>query len=73
MQDLRALMIAMALAASVLLVGGCGDPLFPKGTTRTPYERYQILHGQYRTQKQVSATGASVPALRERLRPMDQP
>ena len=73
MQDLRALVVMIALAASVLLVGGCGDPLFPKGAARTPYERYQILHGQYRSEKQVSATGANEPALRERLRPLDQP
>ena len=63
------------LAGAVLSVAllGCEKPLFPKDTPRSPYERYERLHGQARPTTEYDAYGGEQPALRERLRPLGQP
>ncbi|MEX1016202.1 MAG: hypothetical protein WD534_08570 [Phycisphaeraceae bacterium] len=65
---------ATAVLIGTALLGGCQDPLFPKDTPRSPYERYQTLRGEQRQATDVRARGpaAGRPALRERLRPLDQ-
>jgi hypothetical protein len=52
--------------------GGCQEALFTDKTTRTQYERYQSLRGEYRPRKTTTALGEDRPALRERLAPLDQ-
>ena len=62
-----------ALGLAVLTgVGGCQKALFVDGTTRTQYERYQALRGEYRPPRQYTALGEERPALRQRLAPLDQ-
>jgi len=51
---------------------GCENkPLFPPDVPRTPYERYQKLRGQNRSMTQENAYGGQQPALRGRLKPLD--
>jgi len=62
------------IGAVVLLpLAGCEKPLFPKDEPRSPYERYQVLHNQQRPATEENAYGGEEPALRERLKPLDQP
>ncbi len=63
------LWIAIAI---MLVTAGCEPALFPDRQQRTPFERYQLLHGEYRKKTQTSEFGAEEPALRDRLRPLDQ-
>ena len=65
---LRILLIVPAAAAA-----GCQDPLFPEDAPRSPYQRYEGLRGQSRPETELDAYGRERPALRERLRPLDQP
>jgi len=51
---------------------GCEKPLFPPNLPRTPYERYQSLHGEYRSATEQNSFGGQQPALRDRLRPLSQ-
>jgi len=61
------------LVAGVVFCLGCEKPLFPANLPRTPYERYQQLHGQGRVETEENAYGGQQPALRERLRPLGSP
>lgn len=61
-----------ALGLAVVAGGGCQKALFVDGTTRTQYERYQSLRGEYRPPRQVTPLGEERPALRQRLAPLDQ-
>ena len=72
MRTKDALLAVMLLGAAVA-AGGCEKALFPEGTPRSPYDRYAILRGQERQQTQKNIYGGDEPALRERLRPMDEP
>ena len=65
------LMWSLAILGICASLGACADPLFPKDTPRTPYERYQVLHGQQSPTAQ-SAIGLQNPNLRQRLRPLEQ-
>ena len=69
----RRTLILVALTGAITLLGGCEKSLFPAGTSRTPYERYQLLRGQGRSASETNAYGANQPALRDRLRPLNQP
>jgi len=60
-----ALIVGLGLCA-----GGCEKALFPSGMPRTPYDRYQQLHGQRRAETEENAYGGEQPALRDRLRPL---
>lgn len=62
----------MGLTALTVSAGGCQKALFVDGTTRTQYERYQSLRGEYRPPRQVTPLGEERPALRQRLAPLDQ-
>ncbi len=53
-------------------LGGCQKALYPDGSTRTQYERYQTLRGEYRPPRKTTALGEERPALRQRLAPLDQ-
>ena len=65
--------MAALLWAACLAALGCEKALFPPRADRTPYERYQVLHGQYRPAKQLNAYGGEEPALRQRLQPIYTP
>lgn len=52
---------------------GCEKALFPPHYERTPYDRYEQLHGRYRPTSEENAYGGQQPALRDRLRPLGQP
>lgn len=67
----RTTWLAGVLGLAVML-SGCEKPLFPPTLPRSQYERYLILHGRYRQAKQENAFGGEEPALRERLKPLDQ-
>lgn len=54
------------------LISGCEVPLFTAEASRTPYERYQQLHGEQRSGTEENAYGGQQPALRDRLRPLDR-
>ena len=64
--------IGPVVIVTAMLAGGCQKALFVDGTTRTQYERYQSLRGEYRPPRQVTALGEERPALRQRLAPLDQ-
>lgn len=68
-------MLGSAALFSATLLGGCQDPLATEGSPRTPYDRYRELRGEQRPTIDESPPGAAPsdrPALRERLRPLDQ-
>lgn len=64
--------IGLGVVVLAVLTGGCQEALFVDGTTRTQYERYQSLRGEYRPPRRVTALGEEQPALRERLAPLNQ-
>jgi len=66
-------MFLVLLIATAGLAGGCEKPLFPEAQPRSPFERYLTLRGQQRPTVEEDATGRERPALRQRLRPLDQP
>lgn len=59
-------------AAACLLLAGCQPALFPDRQQRTPFERFQLLHGDYRPKTRTTEFGAQVPDLRARLRPLEE-
>ncbi len=66
--------IGLATAGLILMGGGligCEAPIFAPDAPRTPYERYQQLHGRHRVTTEENAYGGQQPALRQRLRPLD--
>jgi hypothetical protein len=64
--------LLLGLAAVIFVAGGCSKPLFPENAYRTPYDRYMALRGEERQQKETTALGREVPAVRERLKPLGQ-
>jgi hypothetical protein len=62
----------LVVVVAVVPVGGCQRAVFTDGTTRTQYERYQSLRGEYRPPRQMTALGDQRPALRQRLAPLEQ-
>lgn len=73
LMSMRYLLIMVMFVAGVVFCLGCEKPLFPPNTPRTPYERYQQLHGQGRVESEENAYGGQQPALRDRLRPLGTP
>lgn len=73
LMDMKDLLALGVLVAGVVFCLGCEKPLFPANLPRTPYERYQQLHGQGRAGMEENAYGGQKPALRERLRPLGSP
>ena len=67
------LLPGVMLVAMLLGLVACEKPLFPKDAPRSPYDRYAALRGQQRQATQENEYGGEEPALRERLRPLDQP
>lgn len=70
---MRYLFTVGMFTAVIVFNFGCEKPLFPRNLPRTPYERYQRLHGQGRVESEENAYGGQQPALRERLRPLGAP
>jgi hypothetical protein len=66
------MLIFVAMLGAITLLGGCEKQLFPESAARTPYDRYQMLRGQSRMASETNAYGGDQPALRDRLRPLDQ-
>ena len=66
----RGAFIAACLIVTTALAG-CEGALFKARQERSPYERYQWLHGKYRPAKEINSLGDEQPALRARLRPLD--
>ncbi len=73
MRALRLILIASSLSLVPALAGGCDKPLFSDDVPRSPYERYAVLRGQQRPTTEQDMFGNDQPALRARLKPMDQP
>ncbi len=75
----RAPMKPIRLALLLIMLGGhawltgCRKPLFPEDAQRSPYERYQALRGRAAPTSEPNAFGREQPALRQRLRPLEQP
>lgn len=69
----RRITFVVLLSAFCLATLACEKALFPPQAGRTPYERYQVLHGQYRPAKELNAFGGEQPALRQRLQPLYTP
>jgi hypothetical protein len=65
-------MIFAAVLGTLTLLGGCEKALFPETAQRTPYDRYQMLRGQGRASTETDKFGNNEPALRDRLRPLDE-
>ncbi len=65
------LLAGVVLAVSWLAAGGCEPSLFPEGTARTQYERFDRLRGIYRPAEQEGRRGESEKALRRRLAPYE--
>ena len=56
----------------VMVMTGCGvSPFGERQRPRTPYARYQTLHGEDRPRTYTDSFGREQPALRARLSPMD--
>ena len=75
MTRLRQAMLWPLALVAVAFLGGCQDPLFPKDAARSPYDRYHALRGDDRPMTDDFNRGTARsgrPALRERLRPLDQ-
>ncbi len=62
----------LSVCVGLWCVSGCEKALFPATQPRTPYERYQRLHGQGRSASEENAYGGQQPALRDRLRPLGE-
>lgn len=63
----------VGLVGAALSMGGCRKPLFPEEAQRSPYERYLALRGRSAPETEPNAFGREQPALRQRLRPLEQP
>lgn len=70
---LRKTLPMLVLAVLTLAVVGCQKPLFDEDVARSPYERYLALRGLDRPVYEMNAYGRQQPALRQRLRPLEQP
>ena len=61
-----------AWVVAVVLGGvGCDSHPIVEPVTRTPYDRYQYLHGEGQSRVVRNAYGREEVNLRERLRPLD--
>ena len=67
---MRRFMWALPLVLGGACLSGCQQGLFPQNTSRSPYERYLTLHGEYRPPVETDAYGIERPALRQRLQPL---
>lgn len=62
----RALMAA-GLVAAVVLGAGCQRSLFSRNESRTQFERFEMMRGEYRPAEEPDVFGNPQPALRARL------
>ncbi len=69
----RKLLILGGLLLAATLMGGCEKALFIEHESRTPYDRYMALRGKQSAMSEANVYGGSVPALRERLKPLGAP
>lgn len=74
MDSVRVTGKAAYLIAAMMLATGCGiAPFGDRKRPRTPYARYQTLHGEDRPKTYTDSFGREQPALRARLSPLDAP
>jgi hypothetical protein len=69
----RSILTLAGLILALGVAGGCQKQLFSNDLPRSPYERYGALRGVHRPATEQDAFGADLPALRARLRPLEQP
>ena len=65
------LRLMFVLVTTWFMISGCEKALVPPDAQRTPYERFQVLRGRYRSATQTNAFGGEQPALRDRLQPLE--
>lgn len=63
-------MAAFGVALTLGFVSGCQESPFRSDLPRTPYERYQVLRGDYRPVSTEDEFGVDQKALRQRLAPL---
>ena len=59
----------MLLAAIVLGLGACGKTLLSPSDQRTPFDRYDLVRGEFQPQYIENKFGRREPNLRGRLEP----
>ena len=62
---------ALMLLGACLLATGCTGPLLSPEETRTPFDSYDSVRGQYAPQKFTDEFGRDKPNLRQRLSAKD--
>lgn len=65
------LLTLAALAAAALGAAGCNRPLLSPQETRSPFDSYDSVRGQYASQKAYDYTGRERPNILQRLAPKD--
>ncbi|MHC4809133.1 MAG: hypothetical protein ACYTEV_02055 [Planctomycetota bacterium] len=60
-------LVAGALVAAVVLGAGCQRSLFSRNESRTQFERFEMMRGEYRPAEEPDVFGNPQPALRARL------
>jgi hypothetical protein len=63
--------LTLLSAGLLTLAGGCNRPLLSPEETRTPFDSYDSVRGQYAPQKLIDELGREKPNLRQRLSAKD--
>ncbi len=69
MKKHAAKLVFPALLAAATLAGGCIRPLLSPEETRSPFDSYDSVRGQYATQKLTDELGRDKPNVYQRLAP----
>ncbi|HYD00185.1 MAG TPA: hypothetical protein VEB22_03085 [Phycisphaerales bacterium] len=70
-QTVRKFSRAGVVAALVLVASGCNRPLLSPAETRTPFDSYDSVRGQYAPQTLTDDLGRDKPNIRQRLSTKD--
>jgi hypothetical protein len=62
---------AAACWIAIAMIAGCQGALFPEEEQRSIFSRYNDLRGRESRPTTTDAYGREIPALRERLRPLE--
>jgi hypothetical protein len=62
-------LVALISCAALGVIAGCARPLLSPQETRSPFDTYDSVRGQYAAQKAYDYTGREKPNLSERLNP----
>ena len=60
-------LLILLLLGVLLTAGGCYKPLFPKESSRTQFETYDLMRQRYVPMEETDVFGNPQPALRARL------